>query len=138
MEKTLIILKPDCMNKNLCGTILKRFEDEGLKIIACKMMRLSSSLLKAHYAHHADKPYFPEIEGFMSSTPVMILILQGDKAIAKVRELLGATDPAEAAENTLRKKYAESKMKNIAHASDSIESASVEIHRFFDASELLA
>lgn len=138
MEKTLIILKPDCMNKNLCGTVLKRFEEAGLKIVACKMMELSSSLLRTHYAHHADKPYFPEIEGFMSSAPVMIVILQGEKAITKVRELLGATDPAAAAEGTLRREYAESKMKNIAHASDSEESASAEIARFFEASELFA
>lgn len=136
MENTLVILKPDCMGKNLYGTVLKRFEEVGLRVIACKMMELGSEILREHYAHHATKPYFPEIEAFMSSGPVLVVALQGKDAIVGVRKLLGATDPAEAEEGTLRKLFGESKMKNIAHASDSLESAEAEIRRFFKVGEV--
>ncbi|HCR37181.1 MAG TPA: nucleoside-diphosphate kinase [Opitutae bacterium] len=136
MEKTLIILKPDCMQANVAGAVLDRFFKEGFEMIACKMMRLSSELLKEHYAHHADKPYFPEIEKFMSSRSVLVLILRGDSIIERVRDLLGPTDSAQAPKGTIRGDYGTGKMENIAHASDSPESAEAEIKRFFKSDEI--
>lgn len=138
MEKTLVILKPDCMDQKLHGVVLHVLAQTGLKLIGCKMMHLGSEILKVHYAHHATKPYFPEIEKFMSARPVMILILEGKNAIQTVRELLGATDPSAATEGTLRRKYGRSKMENIAHASDSPEAAQEEIARFFKKEEVFA
>ena len=136
MENTLIILKPDCMQKNLSGSVLDRFLKEGFKLVACKMMQLDSALLKEHYAHVADKPFFPEIEAFMSSSPVLVLILQGDKVIGRIRDLLGPTDSTQAPAGTIRGDMGTAKMENIAHASDSPEAAQAEIARFFQASEI--
>lgn len=138
MEKTVILLKPDCMANNQAGAVLDRFAKEGLKMVACKMMELSEDLLKEHYAHHASKPYFPEIVTFMRSQPVLALILEGDNAIARVRDLLGPTDSAEAPKGTIRGDMGTGKMENIAHASDSPESAEAEIKRFFKSEEIFA
>lgn len=136
MEKTLIILKPDCMNNKLAGAVISRFLGEGFDVVACKMMQLDGDILREHYAHVADKPFFPEIEAFMSSRPVITLILQGQDAIGRVRELLGPTDSSEAPKGTIRGDYGTGKMENIAHASDSTESALAEIERFFAEHEL--
>lgn len=136
MEKTLIILKPDCMERKLAGVVMSRFLDEGFDLVACKMMQLDSPILREHYAHVADKPFFPEIEAFMSSRPVITFILQGEGAISRVRELLGPTDSSEAPKGTIRGDYGTGKMENIAHASDSIESALAEVERFFSEHEL--
>ena len=138
MEKTLIILKPDCMRKNLAGEVLDRFQKAGFTLAACKMMQLEEPLLKEHYAHLADKPFFPEIQAFMASTPVIVLILQGEGVIAKVRELLGPTDSTAAPRGTLRGDYGTDKMLNIAHASDAPETAQAEIKRFFKDDEIFA
>lgn len=138
MEKSLIIFKPDCMEKNLVGTVLQIFNKEGFEIVASKMMKLDQAILKDHYAHIADKPFFPEIEGFMGSAPVLIMALQGKGIVNRIRDLLGATDPAEAAEGTIRKNYGADKMRNIAHASDSDEAAQQEINRFFKPEEVFA
>jgi len=131
MEKTLIILKPDCMKRRLAGTVISRFDAAGFDIAAAKVMQLDSALLRAHYAHVADKPFFPEIEGFMSECPVMVMILQGPGVIDKVRELLGPTDSSKAPKGTIRGDLGEDMMRNLVHASDSLENAEKEISRFF-------
>jgi nucleoside-diphosphate kinase len=136
MNQTLIILKPDCMAKNLAGAVLDRFQKAGFAIVACKMMQLTSAVLREHYAHVADKPFFPEIESFMSSRPVIVLVLQGDQVIDRVRELLGPTDSQQAPKGTIRGDMGTDKMTNVCHASDSPESAAAEIKRFFQPGEV--
>ena len=136
MEKSLIILKPDCMEKNLSGVVMERFSKAGYRVVACKMMQLDSAILKDHYSHLTDKPFFPEIEAFMSSCPVIAMILEGDNAINGIRDLLGPTDSTTAPEGTIRGDLGETKMRNIAHASDSYESAVEEMKRFFKAEEI--
>ena len=138
MQRTLIIFKPDCMEKRHVGNVLDRFERAGFSIIGCKMIRLTPALLRDHYAHVADKPFYPEIERFMSSAPVIVMALQGDAIVQKVRDLLGPTDSRKAAKGTIRGDYGTEMMKNVVHASDSDENARTEIARFFGASELLA
>ncbi len=137
MEKTLIIFKPDCMRKRLLGTVLSRFENVGFSVAGCKMIQLEPEMLKEHYAHIAALPFFPEMVGFMASEPVLVMILEGDNVIEKVRELLGPTDSAQAPPGTIRGDYGESAMSNVAHASDGPESAEAEIKRFFDDGDFL-
>lgn len=131
MEKTLIILKPDCMEKKLAGEVIDRFEKAGFTIVDAKMEQLGSQVLREHYAHVADKPFYPEIEAFMSSRPVLILILEGVDVVNRVRELLGPTDSAVAPVGTIRGDLGTDKMVNMVHASDSPENAEEEIRRFF-------
>lgn len=136
MEKTLIILKPDCMQSNLAGKVLDRLLSEGFSLKACKMMQLTEPLLRNHYAHLADKPFFPEIQNFMSSCPVIVAVFAGDNIISRVRDLLGPTDSTKAEKGTIRGDYGTDKMLNIAHASDGPEAAKAEIARFFRPEEL--
>lgn len=136
MNKTLIILKPDCMEAGKAGEVISRFEKAGFSIQAAKMTRLESGILKEHYAHVADKPFFPEIESFMSSRPVIIMVVAGDQVVQKMRDLLGPTDSTEAPAGTIRGDLGTDKMKNIAHASDSDENARIEIDRFFRPEEV--
>ncbi|MCS7064075.1 MAG: nucleoside-diphosphate kinase [Methylacidiphilales bacterium] len=136
MEKTLIILKPDCIEKGLIGRVIQRFEDAGFSIVGCKMARLDSDILRSHYAHIADRPFYPEIEEFMRSRPVIIMALAGKDVIQKVRELLGPTDSTKAPKGTIRGDFGTSVMKNVVHASDSPESAAIELERFFKLGEL--
>lgn len=136
MEKTLIILKPDAMEKRLVGEVLGRFERAGFDIVACKMTRLSAALLREHYAHVADRPFYPNLEAFMSSRPVIIAVLQGPGVIAKVRELLGPTNSMNAPAGTIRGDLGTDSTVNVVHASDSPESAAAEIRRFFKPDEL--
>lgn len=131
MEETLIILKPDCMEKRIAGEVITRFENAGFDIVASKVMQLDGPILREHYAHVADLPFFPEIEAFMSSRLVMPMILRGDDVIAKVRELLGPTNSAEAPKGTIRGDLGTDMMRNVVHASDSPESAAAEKARFF-------
>lgn len=138
MQKTLVIFKPDCMEKRVVGTVLSRFEAAGFDIIGCKMTRLSSELLREHYAHVASKPFYPEIEQFMSSRPVIVMALQGDNIVQKVRDLLGPTDSRKAAKGTIRGDFGTEMMKNVVHASDSDENARAELARFFKPGELFA
>jgi len=138
MEKTLIILKPDAIEKRKVGAALTRFENAGFNIVAAKMLQLDSALLKEHYSHIADKPFFPEIEAFMSSRPVLIMILQGNKVIERVRSLLGPTNSLAAPAGTIRGDWGTDMMLNIVHASDGPESAAAEITRFFADSEIYA
>ena len=138
MQKTLILLKPDCMEKKHAGVVLARFEQAGFEIIGCKMLRLSPAVLRAHYAHVADKPFYPEIEAFMSSRPVIALALRGDNVVARVRDLLGPTDSRKAAKGTIRGDFGTEMMRNVVHASDSDANAAIELARFFQPVELFA
>lgn len=138
MQKTLIIFKPDCMEKRLVGTVLARFEAAGFDIIGAKLTRLTSAQLREHYAHVADKPFYPEIEQFMSSRPVIVMALSGDNIVQRVRDLLGPTDSRKAAKGTIRGDFGTEMMKNVVHASDSEENGRIEIARFFKADEILA
>lgn len=131
MEETLIILKPDCMENRVAGEVISRFEKAGFGIVAAKIMQLDGGILREHYAHVADKPFFPEIEAFMSSRPVMPMILRGEDVIAKVRDLLGPTDSTKAAPGTIRGDLGTDMMKNVVHASDGPETAAAEKKRFF-------
>jgi len=136
METTLILLKPDCITKGHCGEVLQRFEKAGFRISGCKMMRLDRKLLLEHYAHIAQKAFFPEVEAFMQSTPVIAMALQADGVIEKVRELLGPTDSKKAAPGTIRGDFGVDVMVNVVHASDSAATAKVELLRFFQPGEL--
>ena len=138
MEKTLIILKPDCMERRLCGTVLSRFEAAGFEIQASKMTRLTSAQLREHYAHVADKPFYPEIEAFMSSRPVIVAVLVGDNVISRVRALLGPTNSKVAPKGTIRGDFGTEMMRNVCHASDSPAAAEAEVHRFFRQDEVFA
>ncbi len=136
MQSTLILLKPDCLNKRVAGQVISRFEEKGYGIIASKMIQLDDPLLNEHYAHVADLPFFPEIATFMSSRPVLALVLEGDDVIRGVRELLGPTDSTVAPAGTIRGDLGTDRMMNVVHASDSPESALVEINRFFEADQI--
>jgi nucleoside-diphosphate kinase len=138
MQKTLIIFKPDCIEKRHVGNVLDRFERAGFDIVGCKMVQLSHAILREHYAHVADKPFYPDIERFMASRPVIVMALQGEKIVQRVRDLLGPTDSRKAAKGTIRGDYGTEMMKNVVHASDSDENARIEIARFFKADELFA
>lgn len=136
MQSTLILLKPDCLNNRVAGQVISRFEEKGYGIIASKMIQLDDPLLNEHYAHVADLPFFPEIATFMSSRPVLALVLEGDDVIPGVRELLGPTDSTVAPAGTIRGDLGTDRMMNVVHASDSPESALVEINRFFEADQI--
>jgi nucleoside-diphosphate kinase len=138
MERTLILLKPDTLKKAHVGDVIQRFEAQGFQIVAIKMLQLTDELLKDHYSHIADKPFFPEVASFMASTPVIGLVLEGDNVIDRVRELLGPTDSTKADKGTIRGDFGVDKMVNVAHASDSPEAAEAEVKRFFKADELFA
>ncbi len=138
MQKTFIIFKPDCMEQRHVGSVLDRFERAGFQVIGAKMIRLSADKLREHYAHVADKPFYPEIERFMSSRPVIVMALQGDNIVARVRELLGPTDSRKAAKGTIRGDFGTDMMVNVVHASDSEENGKLEIARFFSPDELFA
>ena len=138
METTLVLLKPDCMQKKNAGEVIGRFETAGLEIIGCKMMQLDSAILREHYSHIADKPFFPEVEGFMSSAPVVALALRGEGVIAKVRELAGPTNSKEAPAGSIRGDLGEDVMHNIVHASDGLDAATAELKRFFNDGEVFA
>ena len=138
MQKTFVIFKPDAMEKRIVGTVLSRFEAAGFTVVACKMARLSPALLREHYAHVATKPFYPEIEDFMKSRPVIMIALEGNDVVQRVRDLLGPTDSRKAAKGTIRGDFGTDMMKNIVHASDSVENGQAEIARFFKADELFA
>ena len=133
IERTLSIIKPDAVAKNVIGQIYNRFESAGLKIIAAKMMLLSRTEAEAFYAVHRQRPFFNDLVNFMISGPVMIQVLEGEDAISKNRELMGATDPKKADKGTIRADFADSIDANAVHGSDAAETASVEIACFFPA-----
>lgn len=138
LETTLILFKPDAVEKKLVGTVLARFQAAGFQIRGIKMMRLGDEVLREHYSHIADKPFFPEIVEFMSKTPVVALALEGENAVAAVRDLLGPTNSKAAPAGTIRGDLGEDMMVNVCHASDSPEAAAVEVKRFFGADEVFS
>ncbi len=138
MERTLILLKPDCLADKHVGAVAARFEQAGFQICGAKMLRLSSDVLREHYSHLVEKPFYPDIVNFMQSTPVLALILQGPDAVARIREMLGPTDSKKAAKGTIRGDFGTENMRNIAHASDSPENAEIEIKRFFNPEEVFS
>jgi nucleoside-diphosphate kinase len=138
IEHTLSIIKPDAVAKNAIGQIVSRFETAGLRVVAMKMVHLSDELAGGFYAEHKERPFYGDLVGFMTSGPVVVQVLKGDDAIAKNRELMGATNPKEAAPGTIRADFAESIDANAVHGSDSAASAAREIAYFFDASEICA
>jgi nucleoside-diphosphate kinase len=137
VERTLSIIKPDAVAKSLIGQINSRFEKAGLRIVAAKMQHLSKSAAEAFYAIHKDRPFFNALVAFMSSGPVMLQILEGENAVALHREIMGATNPSEAAPGTIRADFAESIDHNAVHGSDSLDNARQEIEYFFEPHEIV-
>jgi nucleoside-diphosphate kinase len=130
-ERTYIMLKPDCVRRGLMGEVISRIENKGYKITDAKMMNLSEEILREHYAHIAQQPFFPGILSFMTSGPVLAMIVEGENAIKGMRILMGATKFEDAAAGTIRGGYAVSTSENVIHGSDSVENAEIEIKRFF-------
>ena len=136
MEKTLVLLKPSCVQRQLIGEILNRFERRGLRIAGLKMMQLDDAILREHYSHLADKPFFPTLATSMQVSPVVALALEGIDAVQVVRTMTGATNGRAAAPGTIRGDYSVSNQQNIVHASDSPENAAIELKRFFRPEEI--
>ena len=136
IERTLSIIKPDAVANNVIGQIYSRFENAGLKIIAARMMSLSRHEAEGFYAVHKERPFFNDLVRFMTSGPVMIQVLEGDNAVQKNRQLMGATDPKAAEPGTIRADFAESIDANAVHGSDSVENAKIEIAYFFSADQI--
>lgn len=136
METTLVLLKPSCVQRQLIGEIVNRFERRGLRISGMKMMQLSTEILREHYAHLVDKPFFPSLAASMQASPVIALALSGKDAVQVVRTMTGATNGREAAPGTIRGDYSVSNQQNIVHASDSVENAAIELKRFFHSEEI--
>ena len=138
IEKTISIIKPDAVAKNVIGEIYSRFEKNGLKVVAAKMKQLSKEDAEGFYAVHKERPFFNDLVSFMTSGPVMIQVLEGENAVLKNRELMGATNPKEAAAGTLRADFAESIDANAVHGSDSLENAAIEIAYFFKPEDVVS
>jgi nucleoside-diphosphate kinase len=138
LERTLSIVKPDAVKKNVIGRILARFEEAGLRVIAARMMHLSRAEAEGFYAVHRERPFFRDLVDFMISGPVMVQVLEGDNAIARNRDLMGATDPKKAAKGTIRADFAASIDANAVHGSDAPDTARVEIAYFFPACEIFS
>jgi len=138
LERTLSIVKPDAVKKNVIGKILARFEDAGLRVVAARMMLLSRAEAEGFYAVHRERAFFRDLVDFMTSGPVLVQVLEGPDAIARNRELMGATDPKKAAKGTIRADFAESIDANAVHGSDAPETARVEIAYFFPACEVFS
>ncbi|MDI6761562.1 MAG: nucleoside-diphosphate kinase [Thermodesulfobacteriota bacterium] len=138
MERTLSIVKPDGVSKNLIGEVIKRFEGRGLKVIGLKMIWMDKKEAEGFYEVHRGKPFFESLTQFMSSGPSVVMVLEGDGAISKTRELMGATDPQKAEQGTLRRQFASDIERNIVHGSDAPETAAFEIGYFFNALEMFS
>lgn len=135
MQRSLVLLKPDCVERKLIGQILARFEAKGLRIVAMKMLRVSPELSKQHYAEHVSKPFYPGLEAFICSAPIVALAIEGLEAIGVVRNMLGATSGLKAAPGTIRGDFSCSRQMNLVHASDSEESAKRELELYFRSEE---
>jgi len=136
IERTLSIVKPDAVAKNVVGEIYTSFEKQGLKIVAARMMHLTKDQAEKFYEVHKERPFYGELVEFMTSGPVMVQVLEGENAVAKNRDIMGATNPAEAAEGTIRKRFADSIGENAVHGSDSLENANIEVSFFFTPEEI--
>jgi len=137
LEQTVVLIKPDGVEKHIIGDIINRFEKAGLTVVGLKMVRLTQAILDVWYAHHKDKPFFPELCKQMMATPIVAIVLSGEGAIQKVFDLCGPTDPAEAQPGTIRRDFGESKPKNVVHRSDSVEAAQKEIGLLFTPEEFI-
>ncbi len=138
LERTFVMLKPDAIQRGLIGEVIRRFEACGLKLIAMKLMIISENLAKSHYAEHAGKPFYEKLVSYITSGPVVPMVIEGSNAIELVRKLVGATDPQSAVPGTIRADYAQEIGRNIIHGSDSKSSAEREIALFFDNSEFIS
>ena len=136
MERSFVMLKPDAVLRRLMGTVLTRFEERGLKLVAVKMMNISEELAKEHYGEHKEKPFFNDLVSYITSAPVLAMVIEGDDCISLIRKMVGATNPKEADLGTIRGDYALDTGRNIIHASDSPASAKREIALFFNDSEI--
>jgi nucleoside-diphosphate kinase len=136
MEKTLVLIKPDAVSRGLCGSVLSRFEQRGLKILALKMLHLSQKQAQDHYAEHKSKAFFADLVEFITSGPLVAMVLSGENAIKLVRSMMGPTNPAEASPGTIRGDFAVNVRYNVVHGSDGPESADREIKRFFSENEI--
>lgn len=138
IQKTVVILKPDALQRDLLGEIIQRFERKGLKIVGLKLMQLTKAVLDEHYAHHIDKPFYPGMRDFMMQNPVVVLALEGFGAVDEVRKIVGATDPQKADAGTIRADFSMKISSNLIHASDGTETAQAEVGRFFSKNEIFA
>ncbi len=136
MERSLVLIKPDAMQRRLAGTIISRLEGQGLKLVALRMLHLDKALAERHYAIHADKPFFEGLIDYITSTPIIAIVFEGKGAVEVIRKTMGATDPAEAEAGTIRRDFGLDIQHNVAHGSDSIETAEKEIKLFFDEDEI--
>jgi len=136
VERTLILLKPDCVQRRLMGSVLSRFEQKGINVVALKMLRVTPALAKQHYAEHVSKPFYPALESFITGAPVVAMVLEGLEVIRVVREMLGATSGLKAAAGTIRGDFSSSRQMNLVHASDGPEAAAREIGLYFQPTEI--
>jgi nucleoside-diphosphate kinase len=136
MERTLVLLKPDCVQRRLAGEVISRFEQKGLNIIALKMLQVTPELSKRHYAEHVQKPFYPALEKFITASPIVALVLEGLEAIRIVRDMLGATSGLKATPGTIRGDFSSSRQMNLVHASDGPEASAREIDLYFKSDEL--
>jgi nucleoside-diphosphate kinase len=136
MESSLVLIKPDAMQRGLAGTIIGRLEGEGLKLVALKMLHVDRALAERHYAIHRDKPFYEELVNYITSTPIVAGVFQGEGAVALIRRVMGATDPAKAEAGTIRSDFGLDIQRNSTHASDSVENAETEIKLFFTQGEI--
>ncbi|WP_337188332.1 nucleoside-diphosphate kinase [Phenylobacterium sp.] len=136
-ERTFSIIKPDATRRNLTGKVNAVIEDAGLRIVAQRRIRMTEAQAKTFYEVHAERPFYGELVEFMTSAPVVVQVLEGDNAVARYREVMGATNPAQAADGTIRKLYAESVGENSVHGSDSLENAKIEIAQFFTDADIV-
>jgi len=137
MERTLVLLKPDCVERRLMGRVLTRFEDKGLNIIAMKLMRVTPELAKRHYAEHVHKDWYPALEAFITSGPIVAMIVEGPEVIRVVRDMVGVTNGLKATPGTIRGDFSSSQQMNLVHASDSPDSAQREMGIFFSSAEII-
>jgi len=136
MEKSLVLIKPDAMERDLAGAIISRLQEQGLKLIALKMLHLDRALAERHYAIHRDKPFFEDLIAYITSTPIVAVVFQGEGAVERITTIMGATDPAEAEAKTIRADFGRDIQRNATHASDSIATAEKEIRLFFNENEI--
>lgn len=136
MERSLVLIKPDAMARGLAGAILARLQEEGLRLIALRMLKMSKDMAQRHYAVHKDRPFYNDLVDYIISAPIVAAVFSGEGAVARIREIMGATDPAKAAPGTIRRQYGVDIQRNSTHASDSPENAEREIALFFKKSEI--
>lgn len=138
LERSLVLLKPDCVQRRLAGEVISRFEQKGLNIVAMKMLQVTPELSKKHYAEHVSKPFYPNLESFITASPIVALVVEGLEVIRVVREMLGATSGLKAAPGTIRGDYSSSRQMNLVHASDGPEAAAREIELYFSKDQLFS